>query len=60
MKTEKDALEVARDAVEAGANGVAFGRNVWQSHNSLGMVKGLVEIVHKDKAVDTALAHLKS
>ncbi|MGD0159332.1 MAG: 2-amino-3,7-dideoxy-D-threo-hept-6-ulosonate synthase [Candidatus Bathyarchaeia archaeon] len=60
MKTEKDALEVARDAVEAGANGVAFGRNVWQSRNPLGMVKALVEIVHKDKAVNTALAHIKS
>lgn len=60
MKTEKDALEVARDAVKAGANGVAFGRNVWQSRNPMGMVKALVDIVHKDKTVDTALAHLKS
>ena len=60
MKTEKDALEVARGAVDAGANGVAFGRNVWQSCNPLGMVKALVDIVHKDKAVDKALAHIKS
>jgi len=60
MKTEKDALEVARGAVDAGANGVAFGRNVWQSCNPLGMVKALVDIVHKDKAVDKALDHIKS
>ena len=60
MKTERDALEVARGAVEAGANGVAFGRNVWQSCNPLGMVKALVEIVHENKAVDTALARIKS
>ena len=60
MKTEKDALEVARGGVDAGANGVAFGRNVWQSRNPLGMVKALVDIVHKDKTVDKALAQIKS
>jgi fructose-bisphosphate aldolase/2-amino-3,7-dideoxy-D-threo-hept-6-ulosonate synthase len=60
MKTEEDALKVAKGAVEAGANGIAFGRNVWQSRNPLGMVKALVEIVHKDKTVDKALIHIKN
>lgn len=60
MKTEKDALEVAKGAVEAGGSGVAFGRNVWQSHNPLGMVKALVEIVHEDIAVEKALVNIKS
>jgi DhnA family fructose-bisphosphate aldolase class Ia len=60
MKTEEDALRVAKEAVETRATGVAFGRNVWQSYNPLGMVKTLVDIIHDDKTVDAALARIRS
>lgn len=59
MGTEKEALEVARGAIEAGGNGVAFGRNVWQSRNPLGMVKALVKVVHEGRDVDEALVHIQ-
>jgi fructose-bisphosphate aldolase/2-amino-3,7-dideoxy-D-threo-hept-6-ulosonate synthase len=55
MESEADALRVAEEAVEAGGAGVAFGRNVWQSDDPLGMIRALVEVVHDKKpAVDAA------
>ena len=35
-----------RDAVAAGAKGVAVGRNIWQAEDPAGVVKALVEAVH--------------
>jgi fructose-bisphosphate aldolase/2-amino-3,7-dideoxy-D-threo-hept-6-ulosonate synthase len=47
MESDLDALQVAEGATNGGGAGVAFGRNVWQSKNPLGMVKALVNVVHK-------------
>jgi DhnA family fructose-bisphosphate aldolase class Ia len=45
-------------AVEAGAVGVAMGRNVWGVEDPAGMVAALRAIVHDDASVDAALEHL--
>lgn len=47
-ETEEEALNKARQAVEAGAIGVCFGRNVFQAENPGAMVEKLKEIVFKD------------
>ncbi len=44
---EKDALQMAYDAINAGAVGVDMGRNIFQSTNPVGMIKAVNAIVHK-------------
>jgi len=44
---EKDALQMAYDALQAGAIGVDMGRNIFQSSNPVGMMKAVQAIVHK-------------
>ncbi|MEA2055791.1 MAG: 3-hydroxy-5-phosphonooxypentane-2,4-dione thiolase [Candidatus Thermoplasmatota archaeon] len=44
---EQDALKMAYDAIQAGAIGVDMGRNVFQSTDSVGMIKAVNAIVHK-------------
>ncbi|MFC0862288.1 class I fructose-bisphosphate aldolase [Sphaerimonospora cavernae] len=46
MKTEDDVVALARGVVEAGAAGVAFGRNVWGSEKPRQLVERLREAVH--------------
>jgi putative autoinducer-2 (AI-2) aldolase len=43
---ERDALQLAHDAIEAGAVGVDMGRNIWQSENPVPMIRAVRSIVH--------------
>jgi len=45
---EKDALQMAYDALQAGAIGVDMGRNIFQSSSPVGMMKAVNAIVHKN------------
>ena len=58
LETDADALRMARDVVQAGAAGITFGRNVWQSDNAPGMIRALKHVVHEDGQVDEALRQL--
>ena len=51
---EKDSLQMAYDAIQAGAIGVDMGRNVFQSENPVGMIKAVNAIVHKKYTVKEA------
>ena len=51
---EKDALQMAKNAIEDGAVGVDMGRNIFQSDNPVGMIKAVRAIVHENKSVDEA------
>jgi len=44
---ELEALQMAYDAIHAGAVGVDMGRNIFQSTNPIGMIKAVNAIVHK-------------
>ena len=44
-KTDADILEMCSNAIEAGAQGVTFGRNIFQHDNPSSLVKALYEIV---------------
>jgi 3-hydroxy-5-phosphonooxypentane-2,4-dione thiolase len=51
---ERDALQMARNAIDKGAKGVDMGRNIFQSDSPLGMIKAVKEIVHNKATVDKA------
>jgi class I fructose-bisphosphate aldolase len=52
--SEADFLKQVRGALDAGATGLAVGRNVWQSSNPLGMAHALRRLVIEDRSVEEA------
>lgn len=57
---ERAALELAHDAVSAGAVGVDMGRNIFQSKTPEAMIQAVRGIVHDNYAVEQALDILNS
>jgi fructose-bisphosphate aldolase / 2-amino-3,7-dideoxy-D-threo-hept-6-ulosonate synthase len=58
METDRDLLKVVKDSLEAGAGGVAFGRNIWQHKNPEGITRAIEGVVHQGWTVEEALRHL--
>jgi fructose-bisphosphate aldolase/2-amino-3,7-dideoxy-D-threo-hept-6-ulosonate synthase len=54
MDTEKDLLRMVYDAINVGAVGVAFGRNIFQAENPTLLVRKLSTIVHRGFTVEEA------
>jgi len=52
---EKEALEMARNAIDKGVAGVDMGRNIFQSDKPIGMIKAVRAIVHEKASVNDAL-----
>ncbi len=55
-RPERDALQMAHDAIQAGASGVDMGRNIFQSDSPVGMIKAVRAIVQKDAGLEEAFA----
>jgi DhnA family fructose-bisphosphate aldolase class Ia len=55
METAEETLQVVSDATQAGAAGVVFGRNIWQSGDTRGMIRALHSIIHEDRPATEAL-----
>ena len=51
---EKDALEMAYNAIQAGAVGVDMGRNIFQSEAPMAMIKAVRTVVHENATPDEA------
>lgn len=51
---ERDALQLAYNAVEQGAVGVDMGRNVFQSEDPVAMIRAVRAVVHENATVDQA------
>jgi len=51
---EKEALQLAYNAINKGAVGVDMGRNIFQSENPVAMIRAVRAIVHKKASVDEA------
>ncbi len=51
---EKDALQMARNAIDDGAVGVDMGRNIFQSDKPVGMIKAVRAVVHDNATADEA------
>ena len=59
MDTERDVLMTVAGAMEAGATGVAFGRNVFQHPNPTGIIGALRQLVHEGASVESALEYMR-
>ncbi len=60
MNTTEDVFQTVHDAVvEAGAMGVAVGRNVFQAKNPRAMVNAICKIVHENYTVEEVLKEFK-
>ncbi len=59
-KTEQEFLEMIKGAMDAGAAGVAIGRNVFSSDDPGKMVKAISSIMYENYSVNEALEILKS
>ena len=51
---ERDALQLAFNAISKGATGVDMGRNIFQSENPVAMIKAVRAIVHQNASVEQA------
>jgi DhnA family fructose-bisphosphate aldolase class Ia len=56
---DRQVLENARMAMDAGCKGLIIGRNVWGHRNIAGMAAALRRIVHESANVDDALKEIK-
>ncbi|MHB1252829.1 MAG: class I fructose-bisphosphate aldolase [Candidatus Humimicrobiaceae bacterium] len=59
MPNLKDVLVMTKDAMNMGAYGVTYGRNVWQSEDPVKVVKGLKMIIHENKSVEDVMEFLE-
>ena len=53
---EREAIELAWNAMQAGAAGVDMGRNIFQSDCPVGMIRAVRAVVHDGASVDAAFA----
>ncbi len=60
MSSDEDILNMVRMAMDAGARGVAIGRNIFQADDPTKMTKAISAIVHDNVDVKEALEILKS
>ena len=52
---ELDALRMARNAIDQGANGVDMGRNIFQSESPTAMIQAVRAVVHQNETPERAL-----
>lgn len=55
---ERQLLQEIKDAMEAGAAGVAMGRNIWGHENPVRYAAAIAKLIHEDCSVDAALEEL--
>ena len=53
--SKDNTLQIMRDAMDAGAAGPVFGRQIWQDEHIVAMTRAIVAIVHGDASVDEAM-----
>ena len=58
MGTDEDLLRTTREALDAGASGVAFGRNIWQHARPGRITAAVAAVVHQGATVEEALGFL--
>jgi fructose-bisphosphate aldolase, class I len=58
LESDADVLEMAHNVVRAGAAGITFGRNIWQSAEPVALIGALKRILHENGSVSEALALL--
>jgi len=56
MDSDRDVLQMVKDAMEEGAAGLVFGRNIWQHKHPAKILRALAAIVHENMSIQKALA----
>ncbi len=59
MSTPRELLQMVYESIEAGAAGVAMGRNVFQAEDVCSMVRAIALVVHERYNADEALKELE-
>ena len=59
VNTDKEILQMCSDAMEAGAKGVTFGRNIFQRQNAPAMVHALSRIIMEREKIPEVLKELE-
>ena len=59
VDTDEELLQMAKESVDVGGAGVAFGRNIFQAENPGKITKAISEVVHNNMEVEDALEILK-
>jgi class I fructose-bisphosphate aldolase len=59
MDSDQEMLQMVKDAMDCGARGLVFGRNVWQHATPAKILRALAAIVHEKQSVARALEALK-
>lgn len=57
---ERELLREIRDALDAGASGVAMGRNIWGSSDPVRYAAAVAKLIHEDCSVEAALKELNT
>ena len=60
MESDEGMLQMVKDAIDGGAAGLVFGRNVWQHKDPARILKALAGIVHERGTVKEALSILNN
>ncbi len=55
MDSDREMLQMVKDAIDCGAKGIVFGRNVWQHKEPAKILHALAAIVHEGQSVTKAL-----
>ena len=55
MGDDRALLTMVKNSIDAGASGIAVGRNVWQHAHPPAVAAALREIVHEGASVDSAI-----
>ena len=58
MDSDKQMLQMVKDAIDCGAKGIVFGRNVWQHKDPAKILNALAAIVHEGQSVARAMKAL--
>jgi len=58
VNTDKEIIRMCADAMEAGAKGVTFGRNIFQHKNPAAIVKALSKVVMDDRNPEEVIEEL--
>jgi class I fructose-bisphosphate aldolase len=55
MDSDREMLQMVRDAMDSGARGIVFGRNVWQHKHPSKILVALAALIHDKQGVSAAL-----
>jgi len=57
-KKDIDLLTMVKEAMDAGCQGVAIGRNIWNHQDIEGICQAIASIIHEDASVETAFQYI--